>query len=62
MTFTYAVTWTPTDMEFDKRFEKYLDYSFFEHKVQWGLLCVCMCEEGRDVIWQALGRRGQWAN
>jgi hypothetical protein len=34
--FTYAVTWTPTTMEFDRRFEKYLDYSFFEHKARPG--------------------------
>lgn len=33
VTFTYAVTWTPTDTKFARRFEKYLDYSFFEHKV-----------------------------
>jgi hypothetical protein len=34
--FTYAVTWTPTDTDFSKRFDKYLDYSFFEHKVGGG--------------------------
>ena len=32
--FTYAVTWTPTDTEFERRFEKYLDYGFFEHKAR----------------------------
>ena len=36
--FTYAVTWTPTDTQFSRRFEKYLDYSFFEHKVRAGAL------------------------
>ncbi|KAI8467088.1 MAG: hypothetical protein J3K34DRAFT_524003 [Monoraphidium minutum] len=33
--FTYAVTWTETDTDFSRRFEKYLDYSFFEHKIHW---------------------------
>ena len=36
--FTYEVRWTPTDVPFDRRFEKYLDYSFFEHKVRLGLM------------------------
>ncbi len=33
MTFTYSVQWVPTDTPFARRFERYLDYSFFEHKV-----------------------------
>lgn len=33
--FSFAVTWTETDTPFEKRFEKYLDYTFFEHKIHW---------------------------
>lgn len=32
--FTYSVTWYSTDVTFDERFDKYLDYNFFEHQVQ----------------------------
>ena len=41
MAFTYEVRWVETDTPFDRRFEKYLDYSFFEHKVRgrlWGVV------------------------
>ena len=31
--FTYSVTWTPTSIPFARRFERYLDYNFFEHQV-----------------------------
>ena len=31
--FTYSVEWVPTDIAFNKRFERYLDYNFFEHQV-----------------------------
>ncbi len=31
--FSYSVKWTPTATPFSRRFEKYLDYSFFEHQV-----------------------------
>lgn len=31
--FSYSVSWHPTDVPFDKRFSKYLDYNFFEHQV-----------------------------
>ena len=31
--FTYSVTWTPSPIHFSRRFEKYLDYNFFEHQV-----------------------------
>ena len=31
--FTYSVQWIPTDITFARRFERYLDYSFFEHQV-----------------------------
>lgn len=33
ITFSYSVNWYPTDIPFDRRFEKYLDYNFFEHQV-----------------------------
>jgi transmembrane 9 superfamily member 3 len=32
--FTYSVNWYPTDIDFDDRFDKYLDWNFFEHQVQ----------------------------
>lgn len=32
--FTYSVTWTSTDIPFEKRFQKYLDNNFFEHQVR----------------------------
>lgn len=31
--FTFAVNWLPTLTPFESRFERYLDYNFFEHKV-----------------------------
>jgi hypothetical protein len=31
--FTYAVKWVPTATPFSRRFERYLDYNFFEHQV-----------------------------
>ena len=33
LAFSYAVFWEPTATAFDDRFERYLDFSFFEHKV-----------------------------
>ena len=33
--FTYSVNWTPTSITFARRFERYLDYNFFEHQVTW---------------------------
>ncbi|GFH10849.1 transmembrane 9 superfamily member, partial [Haematococcus lacustris] len=35
LTFTYSVTWVPTTTPFARRFERYLDFSFFEHKIHW---------------------------
>eukprot|EP00878_Enallax_costatus_P020814 GHUV01022014.1.p1 GENE.GHUV01022014.1~~GHUV01022014.1.p1 ORF type:complete len:431 (+),score=66.41 GHUV01022014.1:154-1446(+) len=35
LTFTYAVNWLPTSTPFSQRFERYLDYNFFEHKIHW---------------------------
>jgi transmembrane 9 superfamily protein 3 len=31
--FSYEVTWKPTNIPFSKRFDKYLDPGFFQHKV-----------------------------
>ena len=39
--FTYSVTWASTPIHFNRRFERYLDYNFFEHQVQYTLL-VCI--------------------
>jgi transmembrane 9 superfamily member 3 len=33
LTFTYEVVWKQTDVQFDKRFDRYLDPSFFQHRV-----------------------------
>jgi transmembrane 9 superfamily protein 3 len=33
--FTYSVNWYPTDIPFEKRFNKYLDNNFFEHQIHW---------------------------
>jgi transmembrane 9 superfamily protein 3 len=34
-TFTFSATWFPTNVPFDKRFDKYLDETFFEHQIHW---------------------------
>jgi transmembrane 9 superfamily protein 3 len=33
--FTYQVNWKQSDVSFSKRFEKYLDPSFFQHRIHW---------------------------
>ena len=33
--FTYSATWSPSETPFRKRFERYLDYNFFEHQIHW---------------------------
>ena len=33
--FTYSVTWKQTEKTFQDRFDRYLDYSFFEHQIHW---------------------------
>lgn len=33
--FTYEVTWRPTTTKFSERFDKYLDSSFFQHRIHW---------------------------
>lgn len=32
--FKFSVNWIPTKTPFSRRFERYLDYTFFEHKVR----------------------------
>ena len=32
---TFSVTWHPTDKEFSTRFDRYLDFDFFEHQIHW---------------------------
>lgn len=31
----HSVKWEPTDVKFSRRFERYLDYNFFEHQIHW---------------------------
>eukprot|EP00824_Muranothrix_gubernata_P003219 TRINITY_DN13943_c0_g1_i1.p1 TRINITY_DN13943_c0_g1~~TRINITY_DN13943_c0_g1_i1.p1 ORF type:complete len:589 (-),score=101.66 TRINITY_DN13943_c0_g1_i1:1136-2902(-) len=33
--FTYQVRWVPTMKRFGARFQRYLDYNFFEHQIHW---------------------------
>jgi len=33
--FSYSVKWVLTEKPFEKRFERYLDYNFFEHQIHW---------------------------
>mmetsp|Transcript_22583 Transcript_22583/g.40038 ORF Transcript_22583/g.40038 Transcript_22583/m.40038 type:complete len:613 (-) Transcript_22583:36-1874(-) len=33
--FSYSVKWVPVDKTFADRFNRYLDYSFFEHQIHW---------------------------
>lgn len=35
MQFTYSVHWIPTTKSFETRFNRYLEYDFFEHKIHW---------------------------
>ena len=35
MQFTYSVHWKETETKFVDRFDRYLEYDFFEHKVHW---------------------------
>jgi len=32
---TFSVTWVPTDKPFETRFDRYLDFDFFEHQIHW---------------------------
>lgn len=33
--FTYSVHWTKTTKSFENRFNRYLEYDFFEHQIHW---------------------------
>ena len=33
--FTYSIKWRPTTKSFDDRFNRYLEYDFFEHQIHW---------------------------
>lgn len=33
--FTYEIQWTPSNIKYDDRFDKYLDPSFFQHRIHW---------------------------
>ncbi|KAJ1621526.1 hypothetical protein T492DRAFT_1069239 [Pavlovales sp. CCMP2436] len=35
LTLTYTVEWKAVEIGFAKRFERYLDYDFFEHQIHW---------------------------
>jgi transmembrane 9 superfamily protein 3 len=50
--FTFAVNWLPTVTPFKSRFERYLDYNFFEHKVQQALRTMSSCNNGQDQLTQ----------
>lgn len=44
VTFTYEVIWKPSAIVFDDRFDKYLDPTFFQHRVRYrfiGLNLYC---------------------
>jgi transmembrane 9 superfamily member 3 len=35
LSFTYSVQWKHSDIEFADRFDRYLEYDFFEHQIHW---------------------------
>jgi transmembrane 9 superfamily protein 3 len=35
LSFTYSIKWLPTTKSFDDRFNRYLEYDFFEHQIHW---------------------------
>ena len=35
ISFTYEVNWKKSDIKFEDRFDKYLDPSFFQHRIHW---------------------------
>lgn len=40
---TYEVNWSETGVRFDDRFDRYLDYSFFEHQIHWFSVRIGRC-------------------
>ena len=47
--FTYEVIWKPSGIEFDKRFDKYLDPTFFQHRVSFSYLCSSYIFVSRSI-------------
>ncbi|CEG68096.1 hypothetical protein RMATCC62417_04418 [Rhizopus microsporus] len=45
LTFTYSVTWNPTDVLFENRFERLLEADFFEHKVSSSICDLGFCTD-----------------
>lgn len=35
LSFTYEVSWKPSSIKFEDRFDKYLDPNFFQHRIHW---------------------------
>lgn len=52
--FTFAVNWLPTVTPFKSRFERYLDYNFFEHKVQRAIRTNFSCSNVYNQFTQQL--------
>ena len=48
--FTFSVEWEANTIPFARRFERYLDYSFFEHQVRAGLLCSRGCRGSAAML------------
>lgn len=44
--FTYEVNWKESNIEFDKRFDKYLDPTFFQHRVIFKIIFVMLVFKG----------------
>ena len=40
--FTYSVRWAPSPIAYSRRFERYLDYNFFEHQARAPLCLPCI--------------------
>ncbi len=51
--FTYSVTWAPTPIHFSRRFERYLDYNFFEHQVCGAVSRLLHCQCRVCITWDA---------
>jgi transmembrane 9 superfamily protein 3 len=45
LAFTYSVTWHASRTRFAQRFERYLDYNFFEHQIH--VRCARVCPRVR---------------
>lgn len=54
LTFTYSVTWNPTDVLFENRFERLLEADFFEHKVSSSICDLGYCADHIQVHWLSI--------